>query len=92
MDAGRRIEAVSVDAVEGAAELITACVVGGGGVCMTCGGFSAMRTTGNASWVDIGVDCHEGRAGTGGAGAAAGGQSGGLSAMVPVFFDKFSTP
>jgi hypothetical protein len=64
-------------------------VVVGDGVCAAHSGVAATGIFGNGCSVDPRVVCIGGMAGTVGAVAAAGGRSGGLSAMVEIVFGGF---
>ena len=66
--------------------MLPAHAVGGGGVCMICGGVVAMGIFGDGSVWDRRGGCGGGSGGRGGAATAAGSRSGGSSAMVDVIF------
>ena len=68
---------------------VNAHAVVGNGVCAIHKGVAATGIFGNGCSVDPRVVCIDGMAGTVGAVAAAGGRSGGLSAMVEIVFGRF---
>ena len=72
--------------VDGAAEFCVTRAGGGGGVCITCGAAAAAGIRGLGCSVDPPLESIGGMAGTSGVVAAAGGGSGGMSAMVEADF------